>query len=238
MSGARRPKTTDEEVLHAQDPSVATELGDARRVANVERELAAGFKAMAPVGPAVTIFGSARTPVSDPEYGQARALARRLGERGYATITGGGPGIMEAANRGARDVGTPSIGIGIELEFEQDLNPYVDLGITCHFFFTRKVMFVRYASAFVCFPGGFGTFDELFEVLTLRQTRKIDPFPVVLVGTAYWGGLVDWLAGPVLGGGKITREDIDRLVVTDDLDEVLAAVQAGRPRPTRVAPAS
>jgi uncharacterized protein (TIGR00730 family) len=233
VSDVREPKTTDEELLHAQDPSVATELGDARRVANVERELADGFRRLSAVGPAVTIFGSARTPEADPEYGAARRLARHLGEAGYATITGGGPGIMEAANRGARDVGTPSIGIGIELEFEQRLNDYVDLGITCHYFFTRKVMFVRYASAFVCFPGGFGTLDELFEVLTLRQTRKIDPFPVVLVGTDYWGGLKRWLDDTARVEGKIAPADVEGFVVTDDLDEVLDRVKAGRPRPTR-----
>lgn len=234
MGAARRvPETPDEEVLHAQDPSVASVLSDDERVANVERELREGYRALSDVGPAVTIFGSARTPPADPEYGRARQLSRRLGEASYATITGGGPGIMEAANRGARDVGAHSIGIGIDLQHEQGLNAYVDLELQCHYFFTRKVMFVRYASAFVCFPGGFGTLDELFELLTLRQTDKIDPFPVVLVGTGYWGGLLAWLDDVVRRDGKIGPADVTGLRCTDDLDTVLALVREGRPRPPR-----
>jgi uncharacterized protein (TIGR00730 family) len=230
----REPRTDDEETLHAEDPEVVTAKDDQRRVADVAHELAEGYRRLAGVGPAVTIFGSARTLSDDPDYANARRLARTLGEHGYATITGGGPGIMAAANEGAQAADAKSIGIGIELEFEQGLNDHVDLGITCHYFFTRKVLFVRYASAFVCFPGGFGTLDELFEVLTLRQTRKIDPFPVVLVGTDYWGGLVEWLDRTVREDGKIKREDVERIVVTDDLDEVVRQVRAGRPRPARV----
>ena len=148
------------------------------------------------------MFGSARTPRDDPYYAAARDLARRLGEDGFAVITGGGPGIMEAANRGAEDAGVPSIGLGIELPHEQAMNEWVGLPLEFHYFFTRKVMFVRYASAFVVFPGGFGTFDELFEAATLRQTEKIRDFPIMLFGTSYWRGLVDWLADPVAGRGQ------------------------------------
>ncbi len=233
MSDPRAPHTDDEELLNAQDPAVASLLSDDERVERMARELATGFDTLRTMGPAVTVFGSARTPASDPQYGAARQLGRRLGEAGYATITGGGPGIMEAANRGARDVAAPSIGIGIELEHEQGMNPFVDVALVSHFFFTRKVMFVRYASAFVCFPGGFGTFDELFEVLTLRQTEKIDPFPVVLVGTAYWGGLVAWLDERVRAEGKISAADVEGLRTTDDLGEVVRLVREGRPRPAR-----
>ena len=151
---------------------------------------ATGFNKLGHIGKAVSIFGSARTPPDDPRYREARELARRLGHEGFAIITGGGPGIMEAANRGARDAGVPSVGLGIELPHEQGMNEYVDLALNFHYFFTRKVMFVRYASGFVVFPGGFGTMDELFEAATLRQTEKIRYFPIVLVGTSYWGGLV------------------------------------------------
>ena len=159
---------------------------------------------------------------------------RRLGEAGFAVITGAGPGVMEAANRGARDAGVPSIGLDIELPREQAHNDWVDLGLTFHYFFTRKVMFVRYASAFVVFPGGFGTLDELFEAATLRQTGKIRHFPILLVGAAYWQGLVDWLSGPVLEGGKIDPHDVERLHVTDDLDEVVTICEAADHRTPRV----
>jgi uncharacterized protein (TIGR00730 family) len=194
-----------------------------------------GFSALAHVGKAVSIFGSARTPPGHPEYAQAHEFGRALGEAGFAIITGGGPGIMEAANRGASEARVPSIGLDIELPHEQSQNEWVDLGLIFHYFFTRKVMFVRYASAFVVFPGGFGTLDELFEAATLRQTGKIRHFPIVLVGTAYWQGLVDWLSGPVLAGGKIAAEDVERLVVTDDLDEVLELVEAADHRTPRAA---
>jgi uncharacterized protein (TIGR00730 family) len=156
-----------------------------------------------------------------------------LGSAGWAMITGGGGGVMEAANRGARDAGVPSIGLDIELPHEQAMNPYVDVGLTFHYFFTRKVMFVRYASAFVAFPGGFGTLDELFEVATLRQTQKIRHFPIVLVGSDYWHGLIDWLRDPVLREGKIVAEDVERLQVVDEPSEVLAIledVEHRRPR--------
>ena len=233
MTQARRPTTPDEELLEAESLTIATQLDDAARLERVEDELIRGFGALAHVGKAVSIFGSARTPADDPEYTAAQDLARRLGHEGFAIITGGGPGIMEAANRGAADAGVASIGLGIDLPNEQSLNEWVDLGLEFHYFFTRKVMFVRYASAFVVFPGGFGTFDELFEAATLRQTQKIRHFPILLFGSDYWGGLKDWLADPVAAEGKIDAHDLDMLEVTDDPErvlEVVRAVEHRRPR--------
>jgi uncharacterized protein (TIGR00730 family) len=232
------PGSADEEILGAETSAVRSLLDDEQRIANVSAELRAGFRMLAHVGKAVTIFGSARTTPDQPESEQARELARRLGRAGFAIITGGGPGAMEAANRGAREVGAPSIGLDIELPHEQAMNPYVDehLALTLHYFFTRKVLFVRYASAFVCFPGGFGTLDELFEVLTLRQTGKIAAFPVILVGKRYWQGLIEWLIDPVCREGKIAPEDVDRLTWTDDLDEVVRIIEAAEHRRPRRQP--
>jgi uncharacterized protein (TIGR00730 family) len=231
----RRAESLDEELLEAESVDVETYLDDADRIGRIDEELRSGFAALAHIGKAVSIFGSARTPPGDPEYERARAAARLLGEAGFAIITGGGPGIMAAANRGAREAGVPSIGLDIELPHEQFQNPWVDLPLVFHYFFTRKVMFVRYASAFVVFPGGFGTLDELFEAATLRQTRKIRHFPILLVEREYWQGLVDWLSGPVLEGGKIEPHDVERLHVTDDFDEVLAIVEAADHRRPRAA---
>ncbi len=224
--GPRRPATFDEEILHASEGAVETTQSEEERLERVRRELKMGFEAMADVGPAVSIFGSARTPADHPEYAAAREAARRLGERGYSIITGGGPGVMEAANRGAKDAGVRSIGLNIELPFEQGANPHLDTSLEFHYFFTRKVMFVRYARGFVVFPGGFGTLDEAFEALTLEQTDKVFDFPVVLVGTEFWGGLVDWIKQHMLGGQKISPGDIDLLTVTDDLDEVVECLDA------------
>ena len=231
----RRAESLDEELLEAETVDVETYLTDARRIERIDEELRTGFAALAHVGKAVSIFGSARTPPGDPEYERARVMARKLGEAGFAIITGGGPGIMEAANRGAREARVSSIGLDIELPHEQFQNRWVDLPLTFHYFFARKVMFVRYASAFVVFPGGFGTLDELFEAATLRQTGKIRHFPIVLYDAAYWRGLVDWLRGPVLAGGKIAPEDVPSLRVTDDLDEILAIVEAAEHRTPRAA---
>jgi len=229
----RPPTSSDEEMLEAETTAILSRLDDEARVERVADELRQGFAALAHVGKAVSIFGSARTPPEHPEYAAARELARRLGEHGFSIITGGGPGIMEAGNRGAVDAGARSIGLGIELPMEQGLNPWVRLPLEFHFFFTRKVMFVRYASAFVVFPGGFGTLDELFEALTLRQTQKIRHFPVVLVGTDYWSGMVDWLRDRMLADGKIGREDAEHVVLVDDLDAVVELCEAAdhrRPR--------
>jgi hypothetical protein len=184
-------------------------------------EIAAGFAQMGVVRRGVAVFGSARTGPDDPRYELARAVGRALGEAGFSIITGGGPGAMEAANRGARDAGAFSVGLNIDLPFEQSENPYLDLSLDFHYFFARKVMFVRYSGAFVVLPGGYGTLDELFEALTLIQTGKIREFPVVLVGTEFWGGLVDWLRERLLGTGTISPEDVDLLHVTDDVDEVV-----------------
>ena len=199
---AREPTSPDEELLEAETLAIVSLLDDDARVERVDEELRRGFGTLARVGKAVSVFGSARTPESDPMYGAARDLARRLGEEGFAMITGGGPGIMEAANRGARDAGVPSIGLGIELPEEPGLNEWVDVPLEFHYFFTRKVMFVRYASAFVVFPGGFGTLDELFEAATLRQTEKIRWFPVILFGTDYWARAGRVAARPRAGAGQ------------------------------------
>jgi uncharacterized protein (TIGR00730 family) len=197
------------------------------RIERIKEELETGFGALAEIGKAVSIFGSARTPAEDPDYALARRTAAALGEAGFAVITGGGPGIMEAANRGARDAGARSIGLNIELPFEQAMNAFVDLSLEFDHFFVRKVMFVRYASAFVVFPGGFGTLDELFEALTLIQTGKVRHFPVVLVGTSHWKGLLDWTRERLHGGGKISHEDLELMRLSDEPDEVVAIVRAG-----------
>ena len=229
----RQPRTLDEEIISAEQVDVVSTLTDADRVDRVVRELEEGFHALAHVGAAVSVFGSARTLPDDPEYHLARETARLLGDAGFAIITGGGPGIMEAANLGAAESGAQSIGLNIELPFEQGLNEYVELGLEFHYFFTRKVMFVRYASGFVVFPGGFGTLDETFESLTLIQTGKVRHFPVILVGCDYWSGLVDWFRERMLSEGKIVPEDMDLLTVTDDPAEVLATMQEATHRQPR-----
>jgi uncharacterized protein (TIGR00730 family) len=232
----RHPTSDDEELLEAETLAILSEYTDAQRVLRVQDELRDGFRRLNHIGKAVSIFGSARTPRDDPRYQQARELARHLGEQGYAIITGGGPGIMEAANRGARDAGATSIGLGIELPHEQGMNEWVDIAIDFHYFFTRKVMFVRYASGFVVFPGGFGTLDELFEAATLRQTQKIRYFPIVLFDSGYWGGLLNWLKDSMLADGYINPADVETLVVTDDPDVchgTLDAVAHRRPRQIR-----
>jgi uncharacterized protein (TIGR00730 family) len=223
----RAPATRDEELLAAESPAVLATRSDAERIEQIRSELASGFEALAGIEKAVSIFGSARTRADDPDFALARRTASHLGTAGFAVITGGGPGIMEAANQGARDAGALSIGLNIELPFEQDMNPFVDLGLEFHHFFARKVMFVRYASAFVVFPGGFGTLDELFEALTLIQTEKVRHFPVVLVGEPYWRGLVEWARERLLGGAKISAQDLDLMRVVDDPEEVVAIVRSG-----------
>src|SRR4051794_38540415 len=231
----RPPATLDEELLGAEVESIVSTQSDAARVKRVGGELAEGFRALARVGAAVSIFGSARTPRDHLEYALARETARMLGAAGFAIITGGGPGIMEAANHGARDAGALSIGLNIDLPFEVGINKFVDLPLQFHYFFTRKVMFVRYASSFVVFPGGFGTIDEMFEALTLIQTGKISHFPVVLVGSSYWGGLVDWLRERMLGEGKISPSDMNLFELTDDPARVLEIVNSAAHRQARVA---
>ena len=227
---ARRPATLDEELLNAESRAVAATHSEDERLERIRHELSAGFSALADLGAAVSMFGSARVHRHDPEYDFARGVARRLGEAGFAIITGGGPGVMEAANRGAREAGATSVGLNIELPFEQEQNEYVDIGLRFHYFFTRKVMFVRYACAFVVFPGGFGTLDELFEALTLIETGKIRHFPVVLTGSAYWDGLLAWIDGTLLREGKIGPADLELLSRSDDADRIVEIVRAGASR--------
>jgi uncharacterized protein (TIGR00730 family) len=222
-----KPRTADEEIIQAQAPAVASTQDDEGRLERIVRELRHGFELLDDCGCAVSVFGSARVPQDDPQYELARTVARDLSQNGMAIITGGGPGVMEAANRGAQEGGSRSIGLNIELPFEQHENRYLDVELTCHYFFTRKLFFVRYSVGFVVFPGGFGTLDELFEALTLSQTGKTRHFPVVLVGSDYWSGLVDWMRERMLGEGKIGPADLGLFEVVDDPHEVVAKVFAG-----------
>jgi uncharacterized protein (TIGR00730 family) len=212
-----------EELSHHADPW---------RVLRILSEFVEGFDALNDVGPAVTVFGSARTRPDDPYYAAGRSLGAALARRGFAVITGGGPGMMEAVNRGCHEAGGLSVGCNIELPREQELNAYVDLGIEFRYFFVRKNMFVKYARGFVIFPGGLGTLDELFESLTLAQTGKIEHFPIVLFGTEYWHGLLQWMREVVLGRGAMSPEDFDLVSLTDDPEE--AAAMATRPLPVHV----
>ena len=218
--------SSDDEQLLERGAATGFQHTDTWRALRILAEFVEGFDAMAAVGPAVTVFGSARIAADTPEYEAARAIGRRLAEAGYAVITGGGPGIMEAANRGCREAGGLSVGCNIELPHEQGANANVDLGIDFRYFFARKVMFVKYADAFVIMPGGFGTLDELFEALTLIQTGKVRHFPVILVGTEYWGGLLDWIRGTLVGEGMAGLADLELLQLTDDPNEVVRLIQA------------
>ena len=204
---------------------------DPWRVLRIQSEFVDGFGTLAELGPAICVFGSARTPRPDPSYAQAELLGTRLVDGGYAVITGGGPGIMEAANKGASQAGGVSVGLGIELPFEQGLNEWVDVGINFRYFFARKTMFVKYSQGYIVFPGGFGTLDELFEAITLGQTHKITQFPVVLFGRSYWSGLIGWLQETVLGEGKVSEQDFAMLHLTDDVDEAVQLVESAGPVP-------
>jgi uncharacterized protein (TIGR00730 family) len=201
---------------------------DPWRVLRIQAEFVEGFGALAEVGPAIAVFGSARTPADSTDYATAEKVGRRLVEEDFAVITGGGPGAMEAANKGASEAGGTSIGLGIELPFEAGLNSWVDKGINFRYFFARKTMFVKYAQGFVVLPGGLGTFDELFEALTLVQTQKVTSFPIVLMGVDYWSGLLAWMRDTVLAGGKISGHDLDMITLTDDVDEAVAMMVAAR----------
>ena len=218
------PITEDEKLLQGSGPRLDFTLTDPWRVMRIMGEFIEGFDVLASVSRGVSIFGSARVGPEDPMYEAARQTARLLAEAGFSIITGAGPGIMEAANRGARDVGGRSIGCNIELPFEQGTNPYVDTAIHFRYFFVRKTMFIKYSMAFIIFPGGFGTMDELFEALTLIQTGKVRNFPVVLFGSAYWRGLLDWLRDTMLAEGKISPDDVDMLVVTDSPEEAVEVI--------------
>ncbi|WP_431036577.1 TIGR00730 family Rossman fold protein [Streptomyces sp. P6-2-1] len=218
-----QPGTTDQRLLDSRGDTDWVHT-DPWRVMRMQSELVDGFGALAELPPAISVFGSARTDPDSPEYALGVRLGRALTEAGYAVITGGGPGAMEAANKGAWEAQGTSVGLGIELPFEQGLNKYVDIAVNFRYFFVRKIMFVKYARGFVVLPGGFGTLDELFEALTLVQTKKVTRFPIVLFGTAYWGGLVDWLRDTLIAEGKANPDDLDLFHLTDDVDEAVALV--------------
>ncbi|ACZ30008.1 conserved hypothetical protein [Xylanimonas cellulosilytica DSM 15894] len=226
LRGKQIPEKTTDQRLLAGPADTDWLHNDPWRVMRIQSEFVEGFGALAEVGPAVSVFGSARTPRDHRDYADAVQVGRELVDEGYAVITGGGPGIMEAANRGASEAGGLSIGLGIELPFEQGMNEYVNLGVNFRYFFARKTMFVKYAQGFIVMPGGFGTFDELFEALTLVQTHKVTGFPVALVGSEYWQGLLDWLRGPVLDRGMVSAADPDLLHLTDDPAEAVKFVHA------------
>ncbi len=218
--------TTDQRLLDSRGPSDWVHT-DPWRVLRIQSEFVEGFGELAELGPAIGVFGSARTSRDTPEYAMAEQLGAGLANAGFGVITGGGPGAMEAANKGASQAGGVSVGLGIELPFESGLNEWVDIGVNFRYFFVRKTMFVKYSRGFVALPGGLGTFDELFEALTLVQTRKVTSFPVVLMGSAYWAGLLDWLRDTVVSAGNITASDLDILAVTDDVDEAVSIMTRG-----------
>jgi uncharacterized protein (TIGR00730 family) len=221
------PRTSDEEIIKAGWPSVTALRSEAERLERIEREFTMGFEQLGDIGAAVCVFGSARTRPGDEEYEAARAVGRAIGEAGIAVITGGGPGTMEAANRGAQEAGTLSVGLNIELPHEQGLNPYVDLGIEFRYFFVRKLMFVRYSDAFVCYPGGFGTLDETFEALTLIQTEKAVDHPVVLAGQgSYWPDLIEWMRKHLVEPGRITAGDLAQAELASGVDDVVDTLVA------------
>ncbi|MFB9528904.1 LOG family protein [Nonomuraea roseola] len=224
VRGRLVPESThDQRLLDRQGPADWVHM-DPWRVLRIQAEFVEGFGQLAELPPAVTVFGSARTPDDSPDYQMGVALGRHLAEAGYAVITGGGPGAMEAGNKGAAEAGGISVGLGIELPFEQRMNDYVDLGIEFRYFFVRKTMFVKYSCGFITLPGGFGTLDELFEALTLVQTQKVTSFPVVLMGTEYWGGLIDWIKNTLLASGKISAQDLDLIHLTDDVEEAVSII--------------
>ena len=235
--GQVQASTTDERLLDVRGPSDWVHT-DPWRVLRIQAEFVEGFGLLAELPRAVSVFGSARTPTEAPEYAMGRELGGKLVQAGWAVITGGGPGAMEAANRGASEAGGLSVGLGIELPFEQSLNEWVDLGLNFRYFFARKTMFVKYSQGFVILPGGFGTMDELFEALTLVQTRKVNQFPVVLLGTAFWQPMVDWVRGTLLEHAYISPSDLDLITVTDDVDLAVRTIDdAWARRQTERAPA-
>lgn len=224
LRGRQIPTTTSDQRLLAPSEGSSWLHDDPWRVLRIQSEFVEGFGALAEIGAAVSVFGSSRTPEGSDDYELARAVGDGLVQAGYGVITGGGPGVMEGANRGAAEAGGLSVGLGIELPFEQGMNPWVNLGVNFRYFFARKTMFVKYSEGFVVLPGGFGTMDELFEALTLVQTRKVTGFPIVLLRASYWSGLLDWLRGTVAEGGMISPDDLDLLHVCDDPDEAVQIV--------------
>jgi uncharacterized protein (TIGR00730 family) len=219
--------TTDQRLLDSRGPTDWVHT-DPWRVLRIQAEFVEGFGALAELGPAVAVFGSARLPADHPTYALALRLGAELARAGFAVITGGGPGSMEGANRGASEAGGLSVGLGIELPWESGLNDWADIGVNFRYFFARKTMFVKYAQGFAVLPGGFGTLDELFEALTLVQTQKVTRFPIVLIGTEYWAGLLGWLRDVALSDGKISEADLEMLQLTDEVDEVVRLMVAAR----------
>jgi uncharacterized protein (TIGR00730 family) len=226
LRGGAIPSTTADQRLLDSRARADWKQKDAWRALRILSEFVEGFDTLSDLPAAVSVFGSSRAKADSPEVELAERLGGALARAGYVVITGGGPGVMSAANKGAREAGGMSVGLGIELPYEQGVNQYVDIGIEFRYFFARKTMFVKYAQAFCVLPGGFGTMDELFEALTLVQTGRVTRFPVVLLGTAYWQGLVEWLRGTMLAESKIGVEDLDLLCVTDDVDEAVRHIQA------------
>jgi len=224
---AQETSTTDQRLLDSHGPSDWVHQ-DPWRVLRIQAEFVEGFGALAELGPAIAVFGSSRTTPAHPSYKVAEQVGRSLVEAGFAVITGGGPGAMEAANKGASEAGGVSVGLGIELPYESGLNPWVDKGINFRYFFARKTMFVKYSQGFIVLPGGIGTLDEMFEALTLAQTHKVTRFPVVLIGVDYWQGLLAWLRDTVLDDGKMSQHDLDMITLTDDVDEAVALMAAAR----------
>jgi uncharacterized protein (TIGR00730 family) len=224
LRGERAQDSTADQRLLDNDDKTDWLHTDPWRVLRIQSEFVEGFGALADLGPAVSVFGSARTLPDDPTYALAGEVAKHLVEAGYAVITGGGPGTMEAANKGAFEAGGTSVGLGIELPFEDGLNRYVGLGINFRYFFARKTMFVKYAQGFIVLPGGFGTLDELFEAVTLVQTRKVTNFPIVLMGSDYWSGLLDWLRATPLASGTIGKHDVDLFHLTDDPEQAVRII--------------
>lgn len=236
--GDQIPSQTTDQRLLAPDSDTNWLHQDPWRVMRIQAEFVEGFGALAEVGPAISVFGSARTPRRSADYAKGVEVGRLLVEAGYAVITGGGPGQMEAANKGAAEAGGKSIGLGIELPFEQHLNKYVNLGVNFRYFFARKTMFVKYAQGFIGMPGGFGTFDELFEALTLVQTNKINEFPIALIGVDFWKGLLDWIKGPVLKNKMISPIDPMLIHLTDSPAEAVAYMKEKGARLTATEQAS
>ncbi|MFD1716678.1 TIGR00730 family Rossman fold protein [Georgenia deserti] len=231
------PRETTDARLLAPEQDFEWLHQDPWRVMRIQAEFVEGFGALADLGPAIAVFGSARIQPDDAEYALAEDVGRRLVEAGYAVVTGGGPGVMEAANKGAVEADGVSVGLGIELPFEQGMNEWVDLGVNFRYFFARKTMFLKYSQGFVVLPGGFGTMDELFEALTLVQTQKVSSFPIVLLGSDYWGGLIEWLQTSMLDRGTISEHDLDLLPVVDTAEEAVDAVLQGMAQLVREAEA-
>ena len=228
-------ETTDQRLLDDRGSADWVHT-DPWRVLRIQSEFVEGFGALAELGPAVSVFGSARTHPDDPTYALGERVGAELVRAGYSVITGGGPGAMEAANKGACEAGGTSVGLGIELPFETGLNSFVDLGVNFRYFFARKTMFVKYSQGFIVLPGGFGTLDELFEAITLVQTQKVTSFPIILMGRAYWQGLLDWLKDSALASGTVSATDLALITVTDDPSEAVEIIVASDRASVREAP--